>query len=135
MSSRKEGLPYVVLEAMSAALSIVATDSSGVDSLIATGVNGIVVPRGDAAAFGKALTALVSDPALRERYGRGSLERIRHFTIDSMVDQTLALYAGAGAAHTTKSATPHARVPIQALAEVQAELSLATVGGAEMDGL
>src|SRR5439155_1334485 len=44
ISSRKEGLPYVILEAMSAALPVVATETSGVEILVKTGTNGVVVP-------------------------------------------------------------------------------------------
>lgn len=89
-----EGLPYVVLEAMSAGLPVVATDTAGVESLVTTGVNGIVVPSGDAIAFGAALVSLVRDPARLARCGRASLERVARFTIDAMVDKTLGMYAG-----------------------------------------
>jgi glycosyltransferase involved in cell wall biosynthesis len=133
MSSRKEGLPYVVLEAMAAGLPVVATDSSGVDSLVATGVNGIVVPRGDAVAFGDALAVLVADAAMRERYGRGSLERIQNFTIDSMVEKTLALYTEA-AAHRAVPATPP-RAAATDLAAAPDEMTLATAAGAEVESL
>jgi glycosyltransferase involved in cell wall biosynthesis len=134
MSSRKEGLPYVVLEAMAAGLPVVAADSSGVDSLVATGVNGIVVPRGDAAAFGDALAALVADPALRARYGSVSLERIRHFTIDSMVEKTLALYTEAIERRAvTAAALDHQSGSITA--ESPEELTLAASAGAEVESL
>jgi glycosyltransferase involved in cell wall biosynthesis len=133
MSSRKEGLPYVVLEAMAAGLPVVATDSSGVDSLVATGENGVVVPRGDAAAFGEALAALVADPALRERYGRGSLARIQNFTIDAMVEQTLALYAEAAARRSAPVASTKA--PAAGIADGTEELTLAAAAGAEVESL
>ena len=131
MSSRKEGLPYVVLEAMAAGLPVVATDSSGVDSLVETGVNGIVVPRGDAAAFGDALVALASDAALRERFGRASLQRVANFSIDSMVDQTLALYADAVAGR----AVPAAPAGRKGEVEAPADLALAGVNTAEVESL
>jgi glycosyltransferase involved in cell wall biosynthesis len=97
LSSRKEGLPYVVLEAMAAGLPVVATVSAGVEILVEPGVSGEVVPRDDAAAFGDALAAVASDADRRERYGRAALERASRFTIDAMVDGTLAAYAAAGA--------------------------------------
>src|SRR5207237_6704923 len=62
LSSRKEGLPYVVLEAMAAGLPVVATASSGVEILVEPDVNGTVVPRDDAAAFAAAMRALAADP-------------------------------------------------------------------------
>ena len=63
LSSRKEGLPYVVLEAMAAGLPVVATASAGVEILIEPGVTGEIVPRDDAAAFAAALTGLSPTPA------------------------------------------------------------------------
>jgi glycosyltransferase involved in cell wall biosynthesis len=92
VSSCKEGLPYVVLEAMSAGLPVVATATAGVESLVDTGVNGVVVPCGDSAAFSEALVELASDAAKVERYGLASRQRVARFTIDAMVDQTLAAY-------------------------------------------
>ncbi len=75
LASRKEGLPYVVLEAMAAGLPVVATTSAGVEILVEPGVNGAVVPVGDAVAFGTALAALAIDPALRARQGQAAPPR------------------------------------------------------------
>lgn len=101
-----EGLPYVVLEAMSAGLPVVATDTAGVESLVTTGVNGVVVPSGDAVAFGEALVSLVRDPAKLARCGRASLERVARFTINAMVDKTLAMYAGQESAARPNAVDP-----------------------------
>ena len=92
ISSRKEGLPYVVLEAMAAGLPVVATASAGVESLIEPGLNGQIVPTGDAPAFGSALIDLASDCAQLAACGRESLRRAALFTIDAMVERTLGLY-------------------------------------------
>ena len=92
LSSRKEGLPYVVLEALSAGLPVVATSSAGVEILVENGVNGVVVPPDDSAAFGDALVSVVSDPQRIARYGRASRERASHLTVDAMVDRTLETY-------------------------------------------
>lgn len=95
LSSRKEGLPYVVLEAMAAGLPVVATSSSGVEILIDPGVSGLVVPPDDARAFGNALTSLLVDQPLLQRMGQASRERAALFTIDLMADRTLDAYAAA----------------------------------------
>jgi glycosyltransferase involved in cell wall biosynthesis len=92
ISSRKEGLPYVVLEAMSAGLAVVATKSSGVEILIEPDVNGSVVPTDDPAAMGEALSRLAADAALRARFGRASRARIKSFSVDAMVRGTLEAY-------------------------------------------
>lgn len=93
LSSRKEGLPYVVLEAMATGLPVVATESSGVEILIKTGSNGVVVPRDDVQAFGNALATIATDPNLMMAMATASKIRSQAFTIDAMVDATLALYS------------------------------------------
>ena len=92
MSSCKEGLPYVVLEAMAAGLPVVATATAGVESLVQTGRNGTVVPCGDVDAFARAIVALANDPDAVARYGQASLEHVGKFTIDAMVERTLGEY-------------------------------------------
>ena len=94
MPSCKEGLPYVVLEAMSAALPVVATDTAGVESLVEPGVNGAVVRCGNHDAFARELIAIGRDPAKLQRYGAASLQRVCRFTVDVMVDKTLNAYLG-----------------------------------------
>jgi glycosyltransferase involved in cell wall biosynthesis len=94
ISSCKEGLPYVVLEAMSAGLPVVATVAAGVESLVDNGVNGAVVPCGNSDEFAEALIELATDPGKAERFGRASSERVAHFTPDAMVEKTIALYRG-----------------------------------------
>ena len=92
LASRKEGLPYVVLEAMAAGLPIVATESAGVEILIDPEVNGIVTPTDNANAMTDAFVALASDRDRMARFGAASLRKAGDFTIDAMVDRTLALY-------------------------------------------
>jgi glycosyltransferase involved in cell wall biosynthesis len=94
LPSRKEGLPYVVLEAMSAGLPVVATLSAGVEILVRSDCNGQVVPTDDHARLAAALVALADDPHRLTAYGRASREQAAHFTIDAMVDNTIQAYAG-----------------------------------------
>lgn len=99
LSSRKEGLPYVVLEAMAAGLPVVATSSAGVEILVESGVNGAVVATGQAPAFAAALLELAGDADRRARYGRASHERVARFTVDRMVEGTLESYGTATNGH------------------------------------
>jgi glycosyltransferase involved in cell wall biosynthesis len=95
MTSRKEGLPYVVLEAMAAGLPVVATDTSGVEILVDHGINGFVLPLGDVQGFADALRRIISDPACRQRFGDASRQKCKLFSVDRMVTQTLATYQSA----------------------------------------
>ena len=70
LSSRWEGLPYALLEAMAVGLPVVASDISGCrDALGGTGA-GRLVPVGDTAAMRTAIDAFLSNPRAREAAGR-----------------------------------------------------------------
>jgi glycosyltransferase involved in cell wall biosynthesis len=109
ISSRKEGLPYVVLEALSAGLPVVATASAGVEILVGTGTNGAVVPAGDTAAFARALVGLAARPHLLAEYGRASAEIASRLTVDRMVDRTLAEYRRFSRGRSIQSPVPSRR--------------------------
>ncbi len=91
----REGLPRVLLEAGAMGLPLVTTDSAGCNEVVEDGVNGFLVPVGDAAALTAALRRLVEDPALRLRFGEKSRERIlKHFDLTAIAAATRELYRG-----------------------------------------
>jgi glycosyltransferase involved in cell wall biosynthesis len=69
LSSRSEGMPNTVLEAMAAARPVVATAVGDVPALVRDGVTGFLVPPGDAAALGAAIGRLLKDTALAADLG------------------------------------------------------------------
>lgn len=97
LSSKTEGLPLVVPEAMAAALPIVATSVGGLPSVVDEGQTGMLVPV-DETALREALARLERDRDLAREMGakaRGvALARYSH---DRMVDAYLELYARARA--------------------------------------
>lgn len=60
-----EGLGIVLLEAMAAGRPVVTTDAGGTVDVVHDGVNGLVVPPGDAGAFANAVIRVLRDPPLR----------------------------------------------------------------------
>ena len=95
LSSKSEGLPLVVPEAMAAGLPIVATSVGGLPSVVDEGVTGLLVPV-DEAAFGAALATLAHDRALARAMGaKGREVALARYSHDRMVDAYLALYARA----------------------------------------
>ena len=89
----KEGLGVSLLQAASAGVPIVASRAGGIPEAVRDGLNGLLVPPGDVAALGAALTALLADPARRHTLGaRGRRLVAEEFSIDSMVDGNLAVY-------------------------------------------
>jgi glycosyltransferase involved in cell wall biosynthesis len=75
LSSRSEGLPVSVLEAMAAELPVVASDVGGLRELVADGETGILVPPDDIPALGAALGRLVEDRELRRTLGAAGRAR------------------------------------------------------------
>jgi glycosyltransferase involved in cell wall biosynthesis len=70
LSSLREGLPNVLLEAMATSVPVVTTRIAGIPRLVADGKNGLIVPPGSEAALAHALGLLLADPTLRARLGQ-----------------------------------------------------------------
>jgi glycosyltransferase involved in cell wall biosynthesis len=69
LSSRSEGLPLSIVEAMAAGLPVVAASVGGVPELVVDGETGFLIPPADEVALASALERLVSDADLRRRMG------------------------------------------------------------------
>ncbi|RJQ36761.1 glycosyltransferase family 1 protein [Candidatus Parcubacteria bacterium] len=96
LPSRKEGLPYALMEAMSVGVAAVGSRVGGVPDLIEDNVSGKLVPAGDTTALAEAIGELIEHPGRRRMIGESARQRIRSaFPIDTMVHQTAALYLNA----------------------------------------
>ena len=90
--SRSEGLPTVIIEAMTAGVCVVASRVGGIPDLVEDGVTGLLVPPGSSPALADALQRLVTDPDLRGSFAAAARERARaRFS----VQDTLASYLAA----------------------------------------
>lgn len=97
MSSRWEGLPLVLLEAMAAGLPVVAFAIDGVTELVTDGGTGRLATPGDPAALAEALADLSSDPDRRSELGGAGRALIEErFGFDRLIDQLEELYFPVG---------------------------------------
>ena len=93
LPSLKEGLPYVILEAMNAGLPIVASSVGGLTDLIENEKNGILVPPKNPDEIAKALNLVIKSRATREKMGLRSLElATQKFSFDKMLSGTIDIY-------------------------------------------
>lgn len=93
ISSRKEGAPMVLLEAMAAALPVVSTRVGQIPLLLDNGACGVLVPPGDAAALSHALGQVLTSRDGGQQLAR--LAQARHeqrYSRQAMGQRYCALY-------------------------------------------
>jgi glycosyltransferase involved in cell wall biosynthesis len=83
LSSRVEGMPLALLEAMGKGLAVVSFDSAaGPREVIEHGVDGLLVPAGDEGALAGAICALIESGALRRRLGAAARSKAAAYGIE-----------------------------------------------------
>jgi glycosyltransferase involved in cell wall biosynthesis len=93
MPSRWEGLPLTLLEALARARPVIATAVGGVPEVVEDGVEGRLVPAGDATALANALEDFHRRPDVAQRLGREGARRVREaYTWERVVESFEAVY-------------------------------------------
>ena len=96
ISSRSEGTPVALIEAMAAGRPVVAPDVGGVADIVADGRTGLVVRPGDPEALANAMLQLARDADLRKRLGCAARREVAaRFTVDRLLTATSQLYRDA----------------------------------------
>ena len=96
---KREGIPVVLMEAMSCGLPVVASRLSGIPELVDDDVEGLLVPPGDAVILASAIERLIDDPDLRARLGSAARRRIeQEFDLKTNAALILDRIAAAGGA-------------------------------------
>jgi len=92
-TSRWEGLPLTLLEAMAHKKAIVATKVSGNIEVIIDGKTGMLVPPDDSMAIAVAISELLDDAPLREKLGAGAKELFeKEYTVNKHCDILASYY-------------------------------------------
>lgn len=92
LPSNYEGLPMVIIEAMSFGKPVVASDVGGISEIVRNGENGFVLEN-DPQLFADKIAAILSDREMYERFCVRSLQLYEEqLTVDQMVDGYMKLY-------------------------------------------
>jgi glycosyltransferase involved in cell wall biosynthesis len=93
LSSRAEGLPLVIVEAMANRKAVVATRVDGVPEIVQDGTTGLLVEPEDPQSLAEALVTLYKDQGLRERFAQRGRERaLQKFTWEVIAARYLSIF-------------------------------------------
>jgi len=96
MTSRYEGFPVALLEAMSMRCAVIAADcDSGPREMIRHGQNGLLVPVEDEQAASQAMERLFDDAQMRGRLGEAAVEVCKQFSREKVMRQWEDVILGA----------------------------------------
>ncbi|MGH8883909.1 MAG: glycosyltransferase [Egibacteraceae bacterium] len=92
---KREGIPVVLMEAMSAGVPVVASRLSGIPELVEDDRTGLLAPPRDPAALANALRRLHDDPQLRRRLGSAGRDKVvREFNLNANTERLADLFKG-----------------------------------------
>jgi len=93
LASFAEGIPVVLMEAMSMEIPCIATCINGIPELIRDGVDGLLVPPSDTRAMAAAIARLMDDAALRDSVGNAGRRRIQQdYDLNKNVDHLARIF-------------------------------------------
>ena len=103
LSSYLEGLCTSLLDAQGLGVPIVATAVGGVPDVVEDGVSGRLVPERDPEALARALLEALERPEQRREWAERARESVHRFSVEQMVEGTLAQYESALRARGTRA--------------------------------
>ncbi|MCI5145880.1 MAG: glycosyltransferase family 1 protein, partial [Candidatus Electrothrix sp. AR3] len=96
LPSYREGTPRGLLEAASTMLPLITTDAPGCREIVEDGINGLLVPVGDASTLEK-IEYLLDNPKICDTFGRAGREKVlQEFDQEMVFQQTWAVYQSLG---------------------------------------
>ena len=91
-SSRSEGLPFNIMEAMYCGLPVVATDVKGNRDLVRSEQTGLLFPFGDDNKCAQQIMRLIEEPELAGRLAKAGQDAMRPYSLETVLPQILDQY-------------------------------------------
>ena len=91
-SSRREGLPVNVMEAMATGLPLVVTDVRGHRDLVKNDVNGYLVATDDVQGFVNAVEKIYKDKNLAKEFGKKGLDLVQKYSLENVMEEMKEIY-------------------------------------------
>ncbi len=93
LNSKLEGMPLVLLEAMSCKLPVVTTPAGGIPELVRPGIDGVVTKTFEEDEYAQAIIDLLESDSLREKFGKAGRKRVEEsFSAESIVTKYEKLF-------------------------------------------
>lgn len=91
MSSKREGLPLAILEAMAAGLPVLSTDVGGISDVVRDGVTGLLVPSDDIDSMFEGMVSM-TDAEARKKFSERGKTRVKEFSSEHMAAKYCTIY-------------------------------------------
>lgn len=92
LSSRWEGMPMVVLEALECGLPIISFDITAIKPLVDNNIEGIIVPKFNIREFSMAMEKISDNYSERQMMGKNAAAKSERFSIEKIVEQWEILF-------------------------------------------
>lgn len=93
LTSRFEGIPYVIMESMVLGIPVITTDVGGIGNLIKNGYNGLIVDGDNPVEIKNAVLKYKNDKLFYETIRKNAFETISAYSIDSFIKNYEQLYS------------------------------------------
>lgn len=95
-SSRQEGLPVNIIEAMEMGNAVIATNVRGNNDLVTDGENGFLVDSDNSHQMAKKLSEFIENKNLKEKFGKNSLKNVEKYSVENVNKELLSIYKEQG---------------------------------------
>jgi len=93
LPSTKEGLPYTIIEAMTAEIPIISTNVGGIPEMIENNINGILIEPKNSQILADKILEFINNPEKYIEMSQKSKEKVeQEFTLEKMIERTNRIY-------------------------------------------